>query len=193
MGPSSCRRSGNLGQTTTKSWKIGCSESQEIMSDREKDQLDGKVVPLRSVVEPTVILACDHPMVPQPHGGALRPFVKGQSGNPSGKPKTKPITDAYAKILAMTRTELASWKPRTAAEKLAWAMITKAWSEKDRLSVAAAKEVTDRMEGTVTQKVQVGRLEFENLTDEELDLEIRRLEEGLKSDPTVPAPALPPV
>jgi hypothetical protein len=29
----------------------------------------------------------DDGLVPQPHGGALKPFQPGQSGNPAGKPK----------------------------------------------------------------------------------------------------------
>jgi hypothetical protein len=39
-------------------------------------------------------------MVEQPHGGALKPFKKGQSGNPKGLPKGTPHLSTIIKELA---------------------------------------------------------------------------------------------
>ena len=88
-------------------------------------------------------------VVKQKHGGTLHQYPKGVSGNPTGRPSQKPVTDAYNAILAMPRTQLASYKPKTGVEKLAWAMIQQAWNAQSKLMVSAAREVTDRIEGSV--------------------------------------------
>lgn len=106
----------------------------------------------------------------------MKPFEKGRSGNPSGRPSEKPITRAYDKLLSMSRTELATYEPETGAEKIALAMIQKAWSLISPSAVAATKEVTDRVEGTVAQHIRVGPLALEDLTDDELEQRIRELQ-----------------
>lgn len=77
-------------------------------------------------------------------------WKKGQSGNPGGRPKKKPITEAYE---AMARTNVptevlealqrAGFKGRTWAEAWAFGLAVKA----ARGDVPAAKEITDRVEG----------------------------------------------
>jgi len=75
----------------------------------------------------------------------------------------------------MSRMELATYKPKTGAEKLAWAMIQKAWTAHERLAVSAAKEVTDRVEGSATLHVRVGQAPLEELSDEELEERLKEL------------------
>jgi hypothetical protein len=71
----------------------------------------------------------------------LRPWQPGQSGNPGGRPKRKPLTDAYARILDMTIP--GDEDGRTFAEAIALAMAKEAIKGK----VHAATELADRVEG----------------------------------------------
>jgi hypothetical protein len=81
---------------------------------------------------------------------SLRPdkpwlFAPGQSGNPSGRPKCKRISEAYASILEVH-----------GAEKLAETVYRDALSATkaaDRL--AAVQEITDRLEGKAIQSHRV--------------------------------------
>ena len=91
-------------------------------------------------------------------GNNLIPFrwKKGQSGNPGGRPKRKPITDAYKEILQYTDEE-----GKTAALALGMAILNKALSG----DVGAAKEIADRVEGTVRQSIDIL---FGDLSDDQL-------------------------
>src|SRR6516225_2942455 len=60
------------------------------------------------------------------------PWKPGESGNPGGRPKTKPITDAYLRML----------DPKT-ADRIAAAMLTSA----ENGSVKAAVELREATEG----------------------------------------------
>lgn len=70
-------------------------------------------------------------------GEWLKPyhFKPGESGNPSGRPKSKPITEAYQRIL--TEQE---------CDAIARAMLRQA----KRGNVKATVEMTDRTEGKLT-------------------------------------------
>jgi hypothetical protein len=77
----------------------------------------------------------------------LKPFPKGVSGNPAGRPKSLTLSEAY-------RRELAKIDPndalkRTFAEVLAEQMIVKA----AKGDVAALKEIADRVEGKAKQTI----------------------------------------
>jgi tyrosyl-tRNA synthetase len=88
-----------------------------------------------------------------------RPWEVGKSGNPGGRPKWKPLTDAIRKQLAAPITELYSAEqilklpkrlqdPKTTiAEVVADALITEAIGGEAK--VRAAREVMDRVEGRV--------------------------------------------
>jgi Family of unknown function (DUF5681) len=95
---------------------------------------------------------------PQPHPENLRPpWPKGHSGNPGGRPKRKPITDAYSAQLdekvsqQFEPEQLAKiperWRESTPADLIAHSVIEEAIAGKNK--VQAAKEITDRVEGKV--------------------------------------------
>ena len=70
-------------------------------------------------------------------------FKPGQSGNPSGRPKKKPITEMYERILNDP-------KNIAALEKA----VNKALSRGQMAMVLQLKEMTDRVEGKVTQPIE---------------------------------------
>jgi hypothetical protein len=84
---------------------------------------------------------------PNPSVGKATQFRPGQSGNPGGRPKMKPITDAYRAILASENPE--EFEPKTGAERIAFEVYQQA--QEGRLR--HAKEITDRVEGRVTQPI----------------------------------------
>ena len=73
----------------------------------------------------------------------LKPWQPGQSGNPGGRPKRKPITELYEQILADPE----------AVEELRSA-IRKAIKTGQMAMVLQLREMTDRVEGKVTQPIQ---------------------------------------
>jgi hypothetical protein len=94
-------------------------------------------------------------------------FKKGQSGNPSGRPKSKTLSDAYKSKLE----ELIPNDPegRTWAEIIAEAQIRDAV----RGNVQAAREIADRTEGRARQAIEFEDKTvanaFERMTREELE------------------------
>jgi hypothetical protein len=76
--------------------------------------------------------------------GPGRPFQKGQSGNPGGRPKKTPLTDALRKQL----------EDPALADALAKSLIAKARGPR-RDSVRAFDSIADRVEGKVGQPVAV--------------------------------------
>lgn len=72
-----------------------------------------------------------------------RPFQPGQSGNPNGRPKSKPFKDALRKAL-----EEAGDNER-ALSLVAMALVAKAQMG----DVRAIKELADRLDGKVTQPI----------------------------------------
>lgn len=90
----------------------------------------------------------------------LRPWKKGQSGNPDGRPKKTLITDA----LRMRLAEVDPEDPlgRTHAQVIADGMIARA-KQKNRGQQDAA-EIADRTEGRPKQEVNLGgEVEVENI------------------------------
>jgi hypothetical protein len=86
----------------------------------------------------------------------LIPWVKGQSGNPSGRPKRLPISDALRDLLdrRLNDDETAA-KPRkrrmTVAEKMADQLARRALHG----DVEALREIANRVEGKPTQRIEV--------------------------------------
>lgn len=75
-----------------------------------------------------------------------RPFQPGQSGNPNGRPKSKPFKDALERALK------AAGDDKSAIELVATALVEKARSG----DVPAIKELADRIDGKVPQGVVGG-------------------------------------
>ena len=81
-------------------------------------------------------------------------FKPGQSGNPGGLPKGTPkMSVAYMKLLALSPDELKSFKPKNVAEEIALKQVRAAC--KSSKALASVKEITDRTEGKVPQRVEV--------------------------------------
>jgi hypothetical protein len=80
-------------------------------------------------------------------GGApqLDPYKwqKGQSGNPGGRPKKKPVTDLYDEILNDPE-EIAKIR----------ASVIKSLVKGNMAMVLQLREMTDRVEGKVTQPIE---------------------------------------
>jgi len=103
---------------------------------------------------------------PSPDVGKPYRWKKGQSGNPSGRPKSKTLSDAY-------RNKLEEPVPndpegRTWAELIAEAQARGAV----RGNVQAAREIADRTEGKARQAIEFEDATltkaFERMTNEEL-------------------------
>lgn len=78
----------------------------------------------------------------------LRPFPKGVSGNPKGRPKKALLSDALRRKLS---ENLRGKSDRTVADQLADALI----KEAKKGNVQAIKEVFDRTEGKAKQSVDI--------------------------------------
>ena len=70
------------------------------------------------------------------------PWQPGQSGNPSGRPAKKPITELYERLLS---------KPENLAA--IEDAVTKALARGQMAMVLQLREMTDRIEGKVTQPI----------------------------------------
>jgi hypothetical protein len=109
--------------------------------------------------------------------GKAHRWRKGQSGNPSGRPKSKTLSDAYKHKLE----EAVPNDPegRTWAELIAEAQVRDAV----RGNVQAAREIADRTEGRARQAIEFEdrtmTQAFDRMTTEELEAYAR--------DGTVPA------
>jgi hypothetical protein len=81
-------------------------------------------------------------------------FKPGQSGNPGGRPKKTPVTDAYGQWLN---------QPSDSHPDLTWAQLIALQQVKKACDgdTNAAKEITDRVEGKAKQSIEV-----KDVTDE---------------------------
>lgn len=104
-------------------------------------------------------------------------WKKGQSGNPSGRPKSKTLSDAY-------RSKLEEPVPNDPEERT-WAELIAEAQVRDavRGNVQAAREIADRTEGRARQAIEFEdttlNKAFERMTSEEL--------EAYAQDGTLPA------
>lgn len=104
---------------------------------------------------------------PSPDVGKSHQWKRGQSGNPSGRPKSKTLSNAYRNKLE----EVVPNDPegRTWAELIAEAQVRDAV----RGNVQAAKEIADRTEGRARQSIEFEdktlTQAFERMTSEELE------------------------
>lgn len=73
--------------------------------------------------------------------GLMPPWQPGQSGNPNGRPKSKPVRDALERVLSERGDD------RKALDKAARAFLRRV----AKGDVAAFKELADRLDGKVPQ------------------------------------------
>jgi uncharacterized protein DUF5681 len=100
-------------------------------------------------------------------------FKPGQSGNPAGRPKSRPLSEAYRALLSQP---LKDDPTRTVADVVAAAMVQNAFAG----DVAAAKELADRTEGKAKQGID---LTVGERVSGPLELAIERLiKTGLSED-----------
>ena len=99
--------------------------------------------------------------------GKAHRWKKGQSGNPSGRPKSKTLSDAYKHKLEEPVPN--DSQGRTWAELIAEAQVRDAV----RGNVQAAREIADRTEGRARQAIEFEdktmTQAFERMTIEELE------------------------
>lgn len=125
--------------------------------------------------------------IPASRADHLKPYrwEKGQSGNISGRPVKKPITEYYSERVTEPlpepiRRKLKLKKGATYGEALSLSLFMQAIKGK----VAAAKEITDRIEGRPLQGLRIerddgGPVQIEEMTTEEVDRRIAELEERI--------------
>ena len=95
-------------------------------------------------------------MNPQPNTDNLKPYKKGQTGNPNGRPKLPDLKDAMAKVLAEEKDGM------NALEAILKALRAKA----SKGDVRAAQELLDRGFGKSKQQIEHTGDAFENVTIE---------------------------
>lgn len=87
-------------------------------------------------------------------------FKPGQSGNPGGRPKKKAVTEAYERIISDPKV----------AQAIAQGIIRAA----RKGNVRAAAEIADRVEGKVSQDVNLNLVDDRKIAEEAR----KRVEEG---------------
>jgi hypothetical protein len=90
---------------------------------------------------------------PNPDTSNLKPFKKGQSGNPNGRPKLPDLKEAMAKLLAEEKDG------KTALDAILAALRAKA----AKGDVRAAQELLDRGFGRSKQTIEHSGIAFENV------------------------------
>jgi hypothetical protein len=104
---------------------------------------------------------------PSPDVGKPYRWKKGQSGNPTGRPKSKTLSDAY-------RNKLEEPVPND-PERRTWAELIAEAQVRDavRGNVQAAREIADRTEGKARQAIEFEdktlAQAFERMATEELE------------------------
>ncbi len=93
-----------------------------------------------------------------------RGFMPGQSGNPNGRAKKKPITELFEKLLDDTQNM-----------EVVAASIMETLRSKGMAKVLMLREMAERVEGKVTQPVEISG-DLALLTEAELQARLAKLE-----------------
>jgi hypothetical protein len=103
----------------------------------------------------------------------LKPFQPGQSGNPGGRPRKRPISGRYAELAETElpealRKELSLPKGATYGDAIAMGLVRAAIKGE----TGAAREVREAIEGKATQRIEIADTTradaFEKMTEDEL-------------------------
>jgi hypothetical protein len=106
----------------------------------------------------------------------LKPWPKGVSGNPGGRPKKKLISDELGRLL---QEEALDGTGKTWAAVIAESLL----KEAAKGNVRAISELANRVEGKPLQAVELGMnssSEIDTMTDEELKQRLAELREQLQ-------------
>jgi hypothetical protein len=98
----------------------------------------------------------------------LKPWPKGESGNPGGRPKKKPITDELERLLQEQAPDASG---RTWRAVIAESLLRQA----AKGDVRAISELTNRIEGKPLQAVQLGADGGLEMLAEELEKARKRM------------------
>ena len=93
----------------------------------------------------------------------LKPWKPGQSGNPSGRPARKPITDLCEEIINHPETR----------ERIKQQVI-QTLTSKGMAGVLLLREIGERVEGKVTQGIELSGT-ISTMTDEQVDERLTKL------------------
>jgi Family of unknown function (DUF5681) len=97
----------------------------------------------------------------------LTPWRPGQSGNPGGRPKTAPLSQACRELLTQLVPD--DQQNRTYAQAIAQTLGQKALGG----DIRAAQELADRAEGRARQSIEIQNVTlheaFERMSREEMD------------------------
>ena len=99
-------------------------------------------------------------------------FKAGVSGNPGGRPRRKPLSDAYREALEQVSPD--DPQGRTYAQIIAERLIHSAM----RGNVQAARELADRAEGRTVQQVDLANTDEGSLS---LDIDAQRIYEKISA------------
>ena len=100
----------------------------------------------------------------------LKPWPKGVSGNPGGRPKTKPLTEELERLLEQ---EAPNGKGETWAARIAEALVKKA----AKGDVRAIAELANRLEGRPLQATEIDENVSASLA-ERIEAGRKRVSEG---------------
>lgn len=106
-----------------------------------------------------------------PNSGNLKPFAKGRSGNPGGRPKTKAFAQALRQEIAEADDD------QDVLRQIANTLLEKAAGG----DIQAIKEVADRLDGKPLAMTADVTDRLDELTDEELDAAISALKANIES------------
>jgi len=128
----------------------------------------------------------------------LKPFPRGVSGNPGGRPKKRPISDRYAElteVLLPERDRIKHGLPKGATYGDALALSVFKAALKGRTD--AAREIREAIEGKAPQRIEAGpgsqevtlRVHYEQEKRDRSVRETEQVDDLAKGQPTAGKPA----
>jgi hypothetical protein len=100
----------------------------------------------------------------RPGGVTGKGWVPGRSGNPSGRPKKKPITEIFEELLEDPKT-------REGIKK----QVRETMTSRGMAGVLLLKEAAERTEGKISQEIELNAT-IASLSDEEIAAKLAALE-----------------